>query len=411
MNTGTKGGLRSAPAVGILFVSSALLVACDQPSTSTKRPEAAAPTSPSPHDGAKLVAKFECRRCHEITTVEAPPINLDCRGCHRAIIDRTYPEPERYLAQWDGNLVNMRDVPSLAGIEKRFRRSWFVDFVTKPHDLRPRLGASMPRLTVSTEDAAAIADFLRLEDGDGPAPSGDPALGRTILDTKGCGTCHVMSGVEPLRASPIPVEMTPSQLASAMLLAPDLAVTRERYRPEALTRWLLDPSSQKPDALMPKIGLTPEEAANVAAYLWSTPLSKPPGPLKGEWQVVTRPVGWEEVRTKVIDEICLHCHSDPAYNDGDGGPGSTGGFGYPGKGLDFSTYERAVYGTDGEGRPRAIYERAADGRPRIIEHMLARHREVAGEAGEVLGMPLGFPPIPLENIALVDAWIAQGFPR
>ena len=40
------------------------------------------------------------------------------------------------------------------------------------------------------------------------------------------------------------------------------------------------------------------------------------------------------------------------------------------------------------------------------------YAEIAGEStGEVRGMPLGLPPMSLEDIQLVESWIAQGRPR
>ena len=43
---------------------------------------------------------------------------------------------------------------------------------------------------------------------------------------------------------------------------------------------------------------------------------------------------------------------------------------------------------------------------------MARHREVEGEPIDgVTGMPLGLPPVPLEDIQLVESWIAQGRPN
>jgi cytochrome c2 len=386
-----------------------------EPKPEPARPPAfTRPDLPRAAEGARLIQKLECHRCHAIEGVEQPSISMDCTGCHRAIITREYPEPEEYLAMWDDGLENMRDVPSLVDAHRRFQRQWFVDFLVQPHDLRPRLGATMPRMTISTEQAEAIADFLGLTDSSRDLPDGDPEAGRKLVDKRGCGSCHVMSGVAPLEASKIPVEMDADTLARAMLLAPDLRVTRKRFRREVLVRWLRTPADVKRDALMPDLGLTRQEANDIAAFITGTPLedTEPePPPAATRPAPLDRQVGWKEVQAKVFDEICLHCHSDPKYNDGDGGPGNTGGFGFDGKGIDFSTYERAVYGTGGGDKPRAIYTRLYDGTPKVIAHMLARHDEVAGRESELLGMPLGFPPIPMERIRLLDTWIRQGMPE
>jgi hypothetical protein len=43
---------------------------------------------------------------------------------------------------------------------------------------------------------------------------------------------------------------------------------------------------------------------------------------------------------------------------------------------------------------------------------MARYGEEAGTPNpNVRGMPLGLPPLPLEDIQLVETWIAQGRPQ
>jgi hypothetical protein len=50
--------------------------------------------------------------------------------------------------------------------------------------------------------------------------------------------------------------------------------------------------------------------------------------------------------------------------------------------------------------------------PWLVAAMYARHVEVAGGKVEgVRGMPLGLPPMTLEEIQLVETWISQGRPR
>jgi cytochrome c1 len=39
--------------------------------------------------------------------------------------------------------------------------------------------------------------------------------------------------------------------------------------PADLAKWILDPPSLKPGTAMPKLGLSPDEAAAAAAYLYS----------------------------------------------------------------------------------------------------------------------------------------------
>jgi hypothetical protein len=90
--------------------------------------------------------------------------------------------------------------------------------------------------------------------------------------------------------------------------------------------------------------------------------------------------------------------------------GNTGGFGYPAKGLDLSSYEAIRSGSLGpDGRRRSVFSKDESGTPLLLRHMLAREVEVRDRIDpEHLGMPLGFPPMSAEQIQLVESWIAQG---
>ena len=59
-----------------------------------------------------------------------------------------------------------------------------------------------------------------------------------------------------------------------------------------------------------------------------------------------------------------------------------------------------------------MFGKTSDGTPRLVAALMARHAEVAGEPNpEVRGMPLGLPPLPIEDIQLVVTWIEQGRSR
>jgi cytochrome c2 len=77
----------------------------------------------------------------------------------------------------------------------------------------------------------------------------------------GCGSCHTIKGITGARG----------------LVGPPLTGIRERVyvagmlpnTPENLERWIQDPLSVNPGTAMPKVGLKPREAADIAAYLYS----------------------------------------------------------------------------------------------------------------------------------------------
>lgn len=374
---------------------------------------------------AALMQRFECHRCHEGTGLPPPPIEKQCVGCHRALLAGESPlgdpiSPD-VLARWQGNLRSLNVAPSLAASD-RFRRDWLVAFLREPHDLRPGLPAMMPRLALSADAIALLAAHLSPSPGAALPPTTAEALtrGRSLYAAAGCDACHAFAGVMPRRSGAYaaaigqPHSVWPS--ADAIALAPDLAVTRRRFRPERLVEWLRDPPAMKPDTPMPRIGLTAAQAQALAAFVMHAPLAPDPPPAVGErLPPLERPVSYAEVEARVLRKVCWHCHADAVLAHGDGGPGNSGGFGFPARGLDLSSYIGAAKGSRGDdGRRRSVFRPApaAPAMPRLVAHLVARHHEVAGKPIPGLrGMPLGLPPLPWADIQLVESWIAQGRPR
>jgi cytochrome c2 len=180
-----------------------------------------------------------------------------------------------------------------------------------------------------------------------------------------------------------------------------------------LAQWLRDPAAAKKGAAMPKIPLTDPEIADVAAFLLTAELAPvEPGAVPERLPVLSRAVTYQEVHNKVFGQICRHCHSDEAVV-ADGGPGFSGGFGFAGRRLDLSSYDGIMAGSVGDdGQRRSVLEPLDDGTPRLVAHLWARHAEDAGQPRDkVRGMPLGLPPVALEDIQLIETWIAQGAKR
>lgn len=387
---------------------------------------AGAPRVRADATGPRLLARFECARCHEGTGQPAPPTEKHCVRCHQQILGGTFPltgglQPET-LRAWQGRLVSLPVVPSLTAAGLRLRRDFIVSFLLKPHDLRPGLLALMPRLSITPAEARSIAATLVPSEVMTPPPRGDLAEGRRLLETLGCGFCHRFTGVPTLPASPLPVPVPPAQLTEALALAPDLRFTRERFQPGALARWLQAPAAVKPDTRMPQIPLSAAQAEALATYLLEASLSPlPPVLPPPRLPVLIRRVSFDEVSEKVFRRTCWHCHSTPEYAMGDGGPGNTGGFGFKGRGLNVATYTDLASGSlDDRGQRRSVFRpvsRSAsslgtDQTPLLLAVLLARQKELAGQPVPGLrGMPLGLPALTPEQIQLVETWIAQGRPQ
>jgi hypothetical protein len=208
--------------------------------------------------------------------------------------------------------------------------------------------------------------------------------------------------------------MDAKQFQRGHRLAPDLRVARERMTPNAVLAWLADPKAVKSDTAMPKIDLTHDEAKDIAAYILGVELtSDPPKAAVTRLPTLTRKVTFQEVDDKVFHRTCWHCHSEPDFAIGDGGPGNSGGFGFKPRGLNLSRYEGIAAGyIDDKGERASIFAKNADGVPRVVEALVARWAEESGaETGPVRGMPLGYEPLSLEDIQLVESWVAQGRPR
>ncbi len=370
--------------------------------------------------GQRLVADFECHRCHEGTGLAAPTLDKDCVRCHEQIATDRFQATPAKLAKWKPHIMPYRDVPSLSEMGGRLRPAWVMDYLLHPHDLRPNLAQTMPRLPLSPQQARDIATYLTASTSSGSKAlatasvtrqAAQVAHGKQLMSERGCVTCHQMSGSD--LAAPPATRPAPRTLG----LAPDLRFARRRAEPEAILRWLLDPAKVKHDAAMPNLALAVEDARDLAAFVSFGELAPAPRPaLPARLPVLARKVGFDEVNEQVFAVTCRHCHTNPDIADGDGGPGNTGGFGFKARKIDFSSYQGIQSGAlDEHGQRVSLFEKTSEGLPRLVAALVARSREELGEtavvSAEVRGMPLGLPAVTPEQLQLVESWIDQGRAR
>lgn len=365
--------------------------------------------------GKQLVAEFECHRCHEGTGLAAPPLAKNCVACHQQIADGEFKAAKAKLAEWRPRVQPYRDVPSLSSMGGRLRPDWVLDYLLHPHDLRPNLAQTMPRLNLTVEQARDIVTYLTAAPGAGAAPltssvtadAGQIAHGKQLMVERGCLSCHQMSGAGlngPVSAGPAP---------RVLALAPDLRAVRHRSEPSVIARWLLDPSKVKHDAAMSSLSLGQQDARDLAAFVSFGELAPLPAPPAfARLPVLSRKVGFDEVDASVFAVTCRHCHTNPDLAGGDGGPGNTGGFGFKPRHIDFSTYQGIQSGgVDASGRRVSLFAKTNEGLPLLVAALVARALEERGRANEqVRGMPLGLPPLTPEQIQLVESWVDQGRP-
>jgi len=93
------------------------------------------------------------------------------------------------------------------------------------------------------------------------ATGGDPALGQLLIARYGCNGCHIIPGVDNATGQVGP-EL--GGVARRVYVAGVVSNTADN-----LVRFVVDPKSVDEKSAMPRTGITPDEARNVAAYLYS----------------------------------------------------------------------------------------------------------------------------------------------
>jgi cytochrome c len=88
---------------------------------------------------------------------------------------------------------------------------------------------------------------------------GDPDHGAILMVREACGACHEIPGIQQAHG-----EVGPplSGFARRTMIAGLLANT-----PQNLARWIRTPQAFVPGNAMPNIDISPQEAADMAAYL------------------------------------------------------------------------------------------------------------------------------------------------
>jgi cytochrome c2 len=90
---------------------------------------------------------------------------------------------------------------------------------------------------------------------------GDPARGRRLTESYGCTACHSIPGV---RGADREVGPPLGGIARRVYIAGVLTNT-----PDHLVQWIEDPPGVDSLTAMPKLGVSDQEARDIAAYLYT----------------------------------------------------------------------------------------------------------------------------------------------
>lgn len=358
--------------------------------------------------GDSVLEHHECFRCHAYEGAKPQKRGVECAGCHvRLSSGQMEDEASRYEPKvWERfkrrTAQHYTHVPPLKGLS-RLRTSWLVSFLKAPYDLRPHLSETMIRNTLTDADLAALAQLwgTRADLKPPPKPSAERLTqARALFDAQGCPGCHNVPKAE----------------LPAQFLAPDLRHTRDRMNFDDVVAYVKEPKRLNPATSMPDLKRPDDEARLLAEWVYFGDLEGPaplservPPPYDAKAPVPT----YQEVEARVFKAVCWHCHSNPDFANGMGGPGMTGGMGYPARGLSFASFEEVMSGSlDDSGHRQSIFRKGATGEPVLLEVLRARYHEEATRAGPgaPTGMPLGLPAINTDDFSLVERWVKGGRP-
>lgn len=96
---------------------------------------------------------------------------------------------------------------------------------------------------------------------------GSAERGAAVISEIGCGACHTIPGIEDAQGTvgpPLIFWSRRSYIAGSLPNAP-----------ENLVRWVRAPSSVEPGTAMPTLGLSEQQARDVAAYLYTLDRESP----------------------------------------------------------------------------------------------------------------------------------------
>jgi cytochrome c len=93
------------------------------------------------------------------------------------------------------------------------------------------------------------------------ATGGNPEQGKQLIRSYGCGACHIIPGIRTARGLVGPPLY---EFGSRTIIAGELPNT-----PPNLVPWIQNPKAVEPKTAMPDLGLSKQQATDIAAYLYT----------------------------------------------------------------------------------------------------------------------------------------------
>ena len=90
---------------------------------------------------------------------------------------------------------------------------------------------------------------------------GKPSHGKRLIQHFGCGSCHMIPGIPHADAR---VGPPLDDFRKHRFIGGEIPNT-----PENAIRWIVDPKKIEPGTIMPRLGVKPNQARDILAYLYS----------------------------------------------------------------------------------------------------------------------------------------------
>ena len=91
--------------------------------------------------------------------------------------------------------------------------------------------------------------------------AGDPNRGKQLIEQYGCNACHIVPGVNGPKGM---VGPSMEHIASRQIIAMKLPNTEPN-----MTAYIQNPQMTDPQNAMPNLGIKPDEARDIVAYLYT----------------------------------------------------------------------------------------------------------------------------------------------
>jgi mono/diheme cytochrome c family protein len=201
----------------------------------------------------------KCVQCHGAPGVAQGDIGKSMQPLPGPLVDARHHWKPRELYWLTKRGIKMSGMPAW---EYRLSEEelWaVVAFLARLPDLTPQQYAEATRVEATGVQGAPTGLACGAAPGGAPVRPGDVERGKRALHQYACSACHTIPGVtssSPHVGPPL------AGIAGRTLIAGKLANT-----PDNMVRWLRHTKEVDPMTAMPELGVTEQDARDIAAYL------------------------------------------------------------------------------------------------------------------------------------------------